>query len=42
MLDEGRRAAPERGIESIRWVQARAEDLPGAGARPVPRGCPIR
>ncbi|HEU5216774.1 MAG TPA: class I SAM-dependent methyltransferase [Gaiellaceae bacterium] len=30
MLAEGRRIADERGIENIRWVQARAEDLPEA------------
>jgi ubiquinone/menaquinone biosynthesis C-methylase UbiE len=28
MLAEGRRAARERGIANIRWVQAVAEDLP--------------
>jgi SAM-dependent methyltransferase len=30
MLAEGRRAAEERGIENISWVQARAEELPDA------------
>jgi SAM-dependent methyltransferase len=30
MIAEGRRAAGERGIANITWVQARAEDLPGA------------
>jgi len=30
MIAEGRRAADERGIANITWVQARAEDLPGA------------
>jgi len=30
MIAEGRRAAEERGIANIAWVQARAEDLPGA------------
>ncbi|WP_020580056.1 class I SAM-dependent methyltransferase [Actinopolymorpha alba] len=30
MLAEGRRAAEERGIANIAWVQALAEDLPGA------------
>lgn len=30
MIAEGRRAAQERGITNIAWVQARAEDLPGA------------
>jgi ubiquinone/menaquinone biosynthesis C-methylase UbiE len=30
MLAEGRRAAEEQGISKIRWVQARAEDLPEA------------
>lgn len=30
MIIEGRRAAEERGIANIVWVQARAEDLPGA------------
>lgn len=34
MLAEGRRAAEERGIENIRWVQARAEELPGAAPGP--------
>jgi SAM-dependent methyltransferase len=30
MVAEGRRAAEERGIANITWVQALAEDLPGA------------
>jgi SAM-dependent methyltransferase len=30
MLAEGRRVAHEQGITNISWVQARAEDLPGA------------
>jgi SAM-dependent methyltransferase len=30
MIAEGRRAAEERGIASITWVRALAEDLPGA------------
>jgi SAM-dependent methyltransferase len=30
MIAEGRRAAEERGIANITWVQALAEDLPGA------------
>jgi SAM-dependent methyltransferase len=30
MLAEGRRVADARGIPNIRWVQALAEDLPGA------------
>ena len=34
MLAEGRRAAEERGIENICWVQARAEDLPEAAPGP--------
>jgi len=34
MLAEGRRAAYERGITNICWVQAVAEDLPGAAPRP--------
>lgn len=34
MLAEGRRAAEARGIENIRWVQARAEDLPEAAPGP--------
>jgi SAM-dependent methyltransferase len=34
MLAEGRRAAHERGIMNIRWVQALAEDLPGAAPGP--------
>jgi SAM-dependent methyltransferase len=34
MLGEGRRFAEERGITNIRWVQARAEDLPEAAPGP--------
>jgi len=34
MLAEGRRVAGERGITNIRWVQARAEDLPAAAPGP--------
>jgi SAM-dependent methyltransferase len=34
MLAEGRRAATARGITNIRWVQALAEDLPGAAPGP--------
>jgi SAM-dependent methyltransferase len=34
MLAEGRRFAEERGVRNIRWVQARAEDLPGAAPGP--------
>jgi SAM-dependent methyltransferase len=34
MLDEGRRIAAERGVSDIRWVQARAEDLPEAAPGP--------
>ena len=34
MLAEGRRAARERGVTNIRWVQALAEDLPGAAPGP--------
>src|SRR5689334_21758810 len=34
MLAEGRRFARERGIGNIRWVQARAEELPGAAPGP--------
>lgn len=34
MLDEGRRAAAERGITNIRWVRALAEDLPRAAPGP--------
>src|SRR5215216_4869031 len=34
MLAEGRRAADERGLTNIRWVQALAEDLPGAAPGP--------
>jgi len=34
MLAEGRKAADERGISSIRWVQALAEDLPAAAPGP--------
>jgi SAM-dependent methyltransferase len=34
MLAEGRRVADERGITTIRWVQAVAEDLPDAAPGP--------
>jgi SAM-dependent methyltransferase len=34
MLAEGRRFADERGITNIRWVRARAEDLPAAAPGP--------
>jgi SAM-dependent methyltransferase len=34
MLAEGRRVADERGITNIRWVQAVAEELPGAAPGP--------
>ncbi len=34
MLAEGHRVAAERGITNIRWVQALAEDLPGAAPGP--------
>jgi SAM-dependent methyltransferase len=34
MLEEGRRAAEERGIANIRWVQALAEELPAAAPGP--------
>ena len=34
MLDEGRRVAQELGITNIRWVQALAEELPGAAPGP--------
>jgi len=34
MLAEGRRAAGERGIANIRWVQGLAEDLPAAAPGP--------
>jgi SAM-dependent methyltransferase len=34
MLAEGRRAADERGIANITWVQARAEELPAAAPGP--------
>ena len=34
MLAEGRRVAGELGIAKIRWVEARAEDLPGAAPGP--------
>jgi ubiquinone/menaquinone biosynthesis C-methylase UbiE len=34
MLAEGRRVGQERGITNIRWVQAQAEDLPGAAPGP--------
>lgn len=34
MLAEGRRAAEELGVMNVRWVQARAEDLPDAASGP--------
>jgi SAM-dependent methyltransferase len=34
MLAEGRRAAAERGIVNVTWVQARAEELPEAAPGP--------
>lgn len=34
MLEQGRRAAEERGVTGIRWVHARAEDLPDAAPGP--------
>jgi SAM-dependent methyltransferase len=34
MIAEGRRAAREQGIANITWMQARAEDLPGAAPGP--------
>ena len=34
MLAEGRRLADDRGIRTIRWVHARAEDLPAAAPGP--------
>jgi SAM-dependent methyltransferase len=34
MLAEARRAAEAQRIENVRWVQARAEDLPGAAPGP--------
>jgi SAM-dependent methyltransferase len=34
MLAEGRRVARERGIANVRWVQALAEELPGAAPGP--------
>jgi SAM-dependent methyltransferase len=34
MLVEARRAAEERRIDNIRWVRARAEELPGAAPAP--------
>lgn len=34
MLDEARRTADERGIETVRWVNALAEDLPQAAPGP--------
>ena len=34
MLAEGRRAAEEKGVTDIRWVQALAEELPGAAPGP--------
>jgi len=34
MLAEGRRAARERGVTNVRWVEALAEDLPAAAPGP--------
>ena len=34
MLAEGERAARERGVANVRWVQAVAEELPGAAPGP--------
>ena len=34
MLAEGRRAAEEHGLENVRWVQTRAEELPDAAPGP--------
>jgi ubiquinone/menaquinone biosynthesis C-methylase UbiE len=34
MLAEGRRAAEEKGVRNIRWVQGLAEDLPGVAPGP--------
>lgn len=34
MLAEGRRAAGEKGVRNIRWVQGLAEDLPGVAPGP--------
>lgn len=34
MIAEGRRTAEERGIANVTWVQALAEDLPGAARGP--------
>jgi SAM-dependent methyltransferase len=34
MLAEGRRVAEERGIANIRWIRARAEELPDAAPGP--------
>jgi ubiquinone/menaquinone biosynthesis C-methylase UbiE len=34
MLGEAQRAADERGLANVRWVQALAEDLPGAAPGP--------
>ena len=34
MIAEGRRAAQQRGITNITWVQARAEELPAAAPGP--------
>jgi SAM-dependent methyltransferase len=34
MLAEGRRLADERGMPNVRWVHARAEDLPAAAPGP--------
>jgi SAM-dependent methyltransferase len=34
MLDEGRKAADAAEVSNVRWVQARAEELPGAAPGP--------
>jgi hypothetical protein len=34
MVTQGRRAAAECGVGGIRWMHARAEDLPDAAPRP--------
>jgi cyclopropane fatty-acyl-phospholipid synthase-like methyltransferase len=41
MIAEGRRAAQERDIANITWIQARAEDLPAVAPGPYRRPATI-
>ena len=42
MLAEGARRAEAAGLENVRWVQARAEDLPDLARRPGGAGLDLR